>query len=708
MSDKKILNVKMPNIIDSYYEDEDFQQELDKISIDNICASEQTRVIKNIRKTLASTLKKKYGFSNGELKELTTKILKIHGLDESNFDSLSVFDSFISERINDLSIDDNSNKNEKTIAGTMNEVNASNQKLIGYHMLYQTMKELYGQEEAKRLSGDMYDLSLGLSDSTKICLPYCWALDASKLVVEGRKFGQLPSAPSHRVDSYISALDETLHQMSSHLAGAIAVGTFFLDIAHILMYKMRVPFKKLKEDTVFRKYIENCYQTFIHSVNHLSRNGVESPFTNISLFDREKLKYLMGNDNYGWYFPNKEAVAKDNGYDGKMSAEEWSNFIVEFVIELQRIYANFHNAGDPLNNGLPYRFPVVTYNFSKSENKDIEDEEFLKEACKLDISRFNIFTSQGTKVASCCRLINDSELLDMGSTVNSFGGSTISMGSHRVCTVNFARIAYEAKDMKDFYKILDKRTKEAGKILKAHKVLIGKLTQVGLEPFISRGWIRMDRLFSTYGILGVVEAQKILETKFPEYHTEEHNLMVEFLKHFDSKVRETGKEFGIATNIEQIPGESFAVRLATADKLVFPDMNIIDTPLYANQFVPLWDDSTVWERMEEYGVADAQLSGGGIVHLQIGSATTSKQNEKLIREAIKCDCEHFAINRVYSRCKDCGHVFDTKMSDCPHCGKNNMEYLTRTIGYFTPVDSWNKVRREWEFPRRKFNDDSLI
>lgn len=708
MSDKKILNVKMPNIIDSYYEDEDFQQELDKISIDNICASEQTRVIKNIRKTLASTLKKKYGFSNGELKELTTKILKIHGLDESNFDSLSVFDSFISERINDLSIDDNSNKNEKTIAGTMNEVNASNQKLIGYHMLYQTMKELYGQEEAKRLSGDMYDLSLGLSDSTKICLPYCWALDASKLVVEGRKFGQLPSAPSHRVDSYISALDETLHQMSSHLAGAIAVGTFFLDIAHILMYKMRVPFKKLKEDTVFRKYIENCYQTFIHSVNHLSRNGVESPFTNISLFDREKLKYLMGNDNYGWYFPNKEAVAKDNGYDGKMSAEEWSNFIVEFVIELQRIYANFHNAGDPLNNGLPYRFPVVTYNFSKSENKDVEDEEFLKEACKLDISRFNIFTSQGTKVASCCRLINDSELLDMGSTVNSFGGSTISMGSHRVCTVNFARIAYEAKDMKDFYKILDKRTKEAGKILKAHKVLIGKLTQVGLEPFISRGWIRMDRLFSTYGILGVVEAQKILETKFPEYHTEEHNLMVEFLKHFDTKVRETGKEFGIATNIEQIPGESFAVRLATADKLVFPDMNIINTPLYANQFVPLWDDSTVWERMEEYGVADAQLSGGGIVHLQIGSATTSKQNEKLIREAIKCDCEHFAINRVYSRCKDCGHVFDTKMSDCPHCGKNNMEYYTRTIGYFTPVDSWNKVRREWEFPRRKFNDDSLI
>ena len=91
MSDKRMLSVKMPNIVDTYYDDEELKQELDKISLDSICSSEQTRVIKNIRKTLASALKKKYGFSNGELKELTTKILKIHGLDESNFDVLKSF-----------------------------------------------------------------------------------------------------------------------------------------------------------------------------------------------------------------------------------------------------------------------------------------------------------------------------------------------------------------------------------------------------------------------------------------------------------------------------------------------------------------------------------------------------------------------------------------------------------------------------------------
>lgn len=706
---KGILTVKKPaSMVDSYYEDDEFQKELDRVSLVAISESEQTRVIKNIRKTLASALKKKYGFSNGELKDLTTQILKIHGLDESNFDTLNLFEQFLTERTNDVSIDDNSNKNEKTVAGLLNEVNSSNNKLIGYHLLYNVMKEMYGQSEAKILSGDLYDMSLGLSDSTKITLPYCWALDASKLVMEGRKFGQLPSKPAKRVDSYIAALNETVHQISSHLAGAIAIGTFFLDIAHLMIFKERIPFEKLMSDKDVRKMVENNFQKFVHSVNHLSRNGIESPFTNISMFDRVKLKYLIGSDNYGWYFPNKKEVAFDNGMEEKMTSEKWEEFVVNYILELQEIYMNFHNLGDPMNNGIPYRFPVATINYSKTDDNEIEDEEFLHDTCKLDISRFNIFTSKGTKVASCCRLVNDAELFDLGAQVNSFGGSSISMGSHRVCTINFARIAYESETMDEFYKILDRRIKNTGKILKAHKVLIGKLERKGLQPFITRGWIRMDRLFSTYGILGVVEAKKILETKFSDEIKEGQDVMKDFLTYLNEKSREYGKELGITTNIEQIPGESFAVRLAKVDNLIFPTENIIDTPLYANQFSPLWSDEGIYERMDTFGKYDALLSGGGITHLQVGTSTTTKQNEQLIRYAVKADCEHFAINRVYSKCSKCGKVYSVKTDTCPDCGCDKLGHFTRTIGYFTPVDSWSKIRREWEFPRRKFIDDSLM
>lgn len=709
MSDKKILNVKMPNIIDSYYEDEDFQQELDKISIDNICASEQTRVIKNIRKTLASTLKKKYGFSNGELKELTTQILKIHGLDESNFDSLSNFNKMIDDYMNDVSIDANSNKNEKTIAALMKEVSLSNEKLIGYHMLYQVMKELYGQEEAKRLSGDMYDLSLALADSTNILKVYCYALDTTKLVTEGRKFGKLWSAPVHRVDSYINALDETIHQLSNHLAGAIAEATFFYDIAHILIYKMRIPFSRLKTDEKLRDYIVQCYQTFIHSVNHNSRNASESPFTNLSVFDREKLKTFISDENYGWYFPNKEAIAKDNEKETKFSKEEWQEFVLDYIIELQNMYLDFHEKGNPLANGMPYSFPVCTINGSKTDDGEVVDEDYLKDVCKRDIARFNIFYSQGTKIASCCRLISNKEMMDsLSSQVNSFGSGGASLGSHRVCTINFARIAYEAQSVKDFYKLLNKRIENSLKILKAHKVLIGKLEQKGLQPFITRGWIRMDRLFSTVGILGYYEANKIMCERFPD-ELKDKDFTGEFLTFLDEKVRDGGQKYGLITNIEGIPGESMAVKLRTVDHYIFNDDDIIQTPLYANQFVPLWENATIWEKLEKDATYNSKITGGMITHCQVGSQTTAAQNEKIIRFAVKKGAEHFAINRIFSKCNECGHTHDGKQERCENCGSENLDNYTRIVGFLTNVNKdWSKVRREWEFPRRTFVDDSLL
>lgn len=708
MADKKILNVKVPTIVDSYYEDEDFKKELDKVSNDILINAETTRTINNIKKTLASALKKKYGFSNGELKELTTKILKIHGLDVSNFDVLSSFGKIMEERVNDVSIDDNSNKNEKTVAGVNNEITASFRKLIGYHMLYGVMKDLYGQAEAKVLSGDLYDLSLGLSDSTNILIPYCWALDSSKLVLEGRKFGQLPSGPVHRLDSYVAALCETVHQMSSHLAGAIAEGTFFLDFAHILMYKERVPFEKIKSDEKVRDRIVQNYQKFIHHINHLSRNGVESPFTNISVFDKVKLAGLIGKDNYGWYFANKKDIALDNGLEDKMDSKQWEEFVINYIIELQKLYVEFHEKGDPLNNGIPYRFPVTTINLSKNDDKELLDKEFLDYVCQRDITRFNIFSSKGTKVASCCRLINDSELLDLGSSVNSFGGTSISMGSHRVVTINFARIAYESKSVDDFFKILDKRIRNAAKVLKAHKVLLGKMEEKGLEPFITRGWIRMDRLFSTFGILGVVEAKKILEIKFPEQIKENQDVMKDFLVYLNEYSQKYAKELGLFSNIEQIPGESFAVRLATVDNLIYPNENIIDAPLYANQFVPLWEEATIWEKMDADGKYNQLLTGGGIVHCQLGSKTTPSQNKKIIEYAVKSGCEHFALNSVFSKCPECDTVYDHKVESCSKCGHNgDMRYYSRIVGFFTPVDSWNPTRRNWEFQRRTFVDDSL-
>lgn len=1083
-----------------------FVDELDDLefSLENLDDARTTRTLRNIKKALVYSLKKGYKIVDNEL---TDEILKVHGLHKDNFDFINTFGKIMTEKLNDVSIDDNSNKNEKIVKGILQEVKISVDKAVGYDYLYRVLKELYGKKEAKRLSGKMYDYSLALSDSTNIMLPYCWSIDASKIVTLGKTFGQLYSKPAKRLDSYISVLNEVIHQMSGHLAGAClykdqelilkyknftesvsiksfvdkfsldvkydnyqgnweycdisnknyqvledkgnfvkikkvmrrkysddiyqiktksgkllkvskdhlfkvlykgreievkakdlkiydtvfntnlyglpvdknskdyqlgqfhgivagdgniteeysirisinykqtyisdfldkflmeeygekgnlnkgnkcytyhinsikilnllkndifksghlycnknidienkslnylagfmdgvlvtdgvynnsiaialsnkdlictlqnilkkfninikyreiedkrvgnkrktgyllnipiyfrkylqlinikidesknkqyknirkkdvayfgnmafshsrgiktnnkiktykerdikkydpvtdvvveiglienddvyvyeietetnwystggvlvhncAIGSFFLDVAHLLLYKENYSISQIKRDKQVRQYIENQFQRIIHGVNSLSRNSNESPFSNISLFDRPKLRALISEENYGWYFPySKKLILDDLGLDLEYSEKDWEKYVVEYIIELQSIYMNFFDKGDPSQGGMPYRFPVSTINLSKqwSEEEEhciVEDKKFLKSICKKDIYRYNIFVSQGQKVSSCCRLLNDNELLELAGQSNSLGGgSSISLGSHRVLTTNFVRVALEAESLEDFFKILEDRVADSAKILKAHKQLLTLLTESGLQPFISNGWIQMSRLFSTFGILGVVEAEEILKKRFKEDVSKNSDLMEDILIFFNGKVSEYSKIENIIGNIEQIPGESMAVRLAKVDRLLYAKEMLTseaDIPwqIYSNQFIPLWDtESSIWERMDKDGKYNQLLTGGGIVHINTGEHVTNTQAEKLIEYSIGCGCEHFAITGTFIKCED-DHVVLGNVDRCPICGKDIIDKIARVVGFWTPVSSWNKSKIKYDHDRRK-------
>lgn len=307
-------------------------------------------------------------------------------------------------------------------------------------------------------------------------------------------------------------------------------------------------------------------------------------------------------------------------------------------------------------------------------------------------------------VSHNCRLISDKEMLDFASQSNSLGGGgTVSLGSHRVITINFTRIAIEADSFDEYKDILNDRIESAAKILKAHKLMLMKLAEKGYEPFISNGYIQIKRLFSTFGMLGIYEANKILHQKFEI--EENRDLTGEILTYFNDRVLKISNEYKLTGNIEQIPAESFAVRLADVDKIIF-DFDDNYYKMYANQFCPLYEDFSLFEKLETDGKYNQLLTGGGIVHIQVASETTPEQNEKLIRYACKVGCEHFALNKVYSRCKNCGKVVNYKEDKC-ECGSDKIEHLTRVVGFFTPVESWNKTRREWEFPRRRFTNINL-
>lgn len=403
----------------------------------------------------------------------------------------------------------------------------------------------------------------------------CYCIDASKIVTEGRNFGQVHSSPAHRISTYISVLGDTIREMSFNVAGALAIGTFFMDIAHLAIYRERIALDDLRNDKKVRKSMSNHFQQFIHTVNHYSRNAVESPFTNVSLFDRNKLEGLIADDNYGWYFPKKAAACEDNNIEDNKDA--WRDFVLDYIEELQEIYINVFDEGDPLRGGLQFPFPVTTVNFGTTKDAagnnqlTYEDNKLLDYLTKnADISRYNIYASEGSKVASCCRLLSDSDFLAYAGGVNSFGGSQVSLGSHRVITINFARCAYEAESYDDFKKIISDRVAKMGKILKAHKVLILKLEELGKQPWISNGWIDMTHMFSTFGCVGYVEADQILKFKFDHV---EFDYMKDFLVFFNDECQKIANKENIIFNIEAIPAEGAAPKIAKADKLIFADEN---------------------------------------------------------------------------------------------------------------------------------------
>ncbi|MDD5651152.1 MAG: anaerobic ribonucleoside-triphosphate reductase [Candidatus Nanoarchaeia archaeon] len=644
-----------------------------------------------IYKTLENRLREYYKIPENKLEETTNNILKIHGLDKDSFSIINQYEELEEGNLNDITIDDNANK-EKTVSGIFQEAVTPIKKTIGYRALYRKMNELYGKKEASYLTSLMYDYTLAISDSGQIKIPYCWSFDASKLISFGKPFGQLPSKPVKRVDSYISLLNEVVHQMSNSLAGAIAVGSFLLDITHLLLLKENKTIEDLK-NIEYRKYIENQFQRIVHGFNSLSRSGgSESPFTNISLFDREKLKKLVG-EEYLWYYQDDSGNLK---YD--------VNYIIEFIIELQNIFMEFFDKGDPCNNGMPYRFPVVTLNVSKKKNKDgnwiIEDKQFLKSICKKDIYRYNIFVSEGNKIASCCRLWSDKDKIDLASQANSFGaGGSISLGSHRVVCINFARLALIAKSKEEYHQLIKDSTLSCKKILKAHKLLLQDSTKRGLQHFLKIGWIQLDKMFSTIGIIGYVEADEILKKKL--IYTKNEDAIKDSLFILNNNLDINKEDFNeIFINVEQVPAEAMAHRLPRADKLLFND-KIVSYNLYANQFIPLWDNqTTVWDKMKIDGKYLSMLTGGGISHITVGEHITSKQAEKLINFAVESNCEHFAINSAFCKCEN-GHVTIGNKDLCPICSGKIIEKISRVVGFFTNVKDWSFYKREYDFKRRK-------
>jgi len=625
---------------------------------------------------LMHKLEKKYG----------DKIFAIQGIANDHLDLVQFSRSFFAKsasNVADVSVDGNANVTEKNIMQYNYEAGKALMKLNSLYLLYKWVKKFWKREVAAEALEKVVNGELFVNDLVHFGMPYCYAFDLRSLLTEGMNFykGNMPINPPKRSDSFFALLIQTTAYISNQILGAASYPDFFVVLDWFYRKEMGEDYSDQLNDKTIWKRIKNQFQNLVFSFNFPFR-GNQSAFTNLSVMDEGFLQQLFG----------KGAYTYPDGTDPKL----------ESVLKLSKKFFEYY-AEINGKEGI-FTFPVMTLAISidKDTGKYI-DPEFVDWAAKANCSKAmaNIFQSVPNSFSSCCRLKSEFQIDEVGADgyQNSFGVGGLSIGSHRVAGLNLPRIAILEKENPN---ILEEDIELLHKILLAHRRLIQHHIDNKALPLYETGWIHLKKQYSTIGFVGGYEyvVNKGLNIKSDEGI----KALTDVLTFVESKIghwQREEKEDGNIYNIEQIPAESMAVRLAKIDHI--SGHNPKNFKLYSNQYIPLIEDASIYDRFRIQGNIDALTSGGAILHLNIDDEKplSAKQFRKVIEHAKNSGTVYFAVNYAYSECEK-KHYVVGKRKKCPVCKAKITQQYTRVVGFVTPVRSWNSVRRDYEYENRVF------
>ena len=541
----------------------------------------------------------------------------------------------------------------------------------------------------------------------------CYAFDLRPLLTDGMAFFKAMNIEApQRSDSFIDLIIQSTAAISNQIAGACSYPDFFIVLNKFYeedtleeegyieqLKKDRVSYNEKKAQLNAKAWkkqkklwkrgaernlwyqISNEFQNIIFSLN-FSFRGNQSAFTNLSVMDKGFIKSLFE----GYVFPDMTTPNLDN------------------AMELSKLFFEYYSEINGEKN--VFTFPVMTLAISLDENGEYIDPDFVDWCAEANAEKAfaNIFQSTPNSFSSCCRLRNEYEKVAESGYQNSFGVGGLSIGSHRVAGFNMPRMAILEKENPN---IIMENLEVVHKILVAHRAIIQERIDGGFLPLYTSDWIHLKKQYSTVGFIGAYEYIKNagLDIKSQEGIDKLSNLLTSIEKRI-SEWQVEEKAAGNIYNIEQIPGESMAVRLAEIDRLL--NFNS-EHDLYSNQYIPLIEDASIYDRFRIQGQIDGLTSGGAILHLNVDDEKPLQPNvfKQLIKTAKDTGTVYFAVNYCYSEFEE-GPTVTGRHEFSPINGSPCVCQYTRVVGFVTPVNSWNKTRRSIEYPNRIFYNKERI
>ena len=538
------------------------------------------------------------------------------------------------------------------------------------------LSEVYDQEIAdahRNCDLHLHDLSM--------LTGYCAGWSLRQLITEGLGIpGKINSAPASHLSTLCNQMVNFLGIMQNEWAGAQAFSSFDTYLA---------PFVKV--DNLSYADVKQCIQSFIFGVNTPSRWGSQAPFTNITLdwtvpADLKDMPALVGGKEMDFTYG-----------DCKKEMDMVNKAYIELMIEGDR-------------NGRGFQYPIPTYSitrdfdWSPTENNKLLFEMTAKYGTPYFSNYINSDMEPSDVRSMCCRLRLD--LRELRKKSGGFFGSGESTGSIGVVTLNMPRLAYLAKDEKDFYVRLDKLMDIAARSLKIKRDVVTKLLDEGLYPYTKHYLGTFNNHFSTIGLVGMNEAgrnAKWIRADMTDPRCQKFTR--EVLDHMRERLSDYQEQYGDLYNLEATPAESTSYRLAKHDVESFPDIITAaepgGTPYYTNSsHLPVSYTEDIFAALDVQDELQTRYTSGTVFHAFLGEKLPDWQAAAtLVRKiAENYRLPYYTLSPTYSVCRNHGYLTGEQFV-CPICGEKT-EVYSRITGYYRPVQNWNAGKTQ-EYKERK-------
>jgi anaerobic ribonucleoside-triphosphate reductase len=275
---------------------------------------------------------------------------------------------FKGNNVADISVDSNANVQQKTVVQYENELAKPIFKLNSYYLLWRYGKKLYGKETAKELIDAQFHKDIYINDMHSYGLkPYCYNFSCLDIVFMGLPFvDKIETKPPKHLSSFIGHILSFVTYSCNQVAGAVGLADLFICCSY---FTKGLPIVQIKQEL----------QAVIYQLNQPFRSSYQSPFTNVSIFDKVFLERLCNE----YTFP-----------DGSKPE-------VREVKRIQKIFVSLMN--DTLRKSA-FTFPITTACFAVDSEKNILDKDFLKYISEVnkEFGFMNIYAGKTSTLSSCC------------------------------------------------------------------------------------------------------------------------------------------------------------------------------------------------------------------------------------------------------------------------------------------------------------------